>query len=168
MTLVRGKDGRIYSKLPISDQWFLVEEGKRLVEVPPSSVPLVPKALPDGRVFYSTENNILRIENPVTKERKEIPLQYEAAGAFIFVVGTGPDGKIYGSTMLPLQLFVYDPQNHSLANLGKASVANGEVYSLGSLDGKLYLCSYPRPDCLSTIPGNPYGLATTSMPIRGT
>jgi len=144
MTLVRGKDGRIYSKLPISDQWFLVEEGKRLVEVPPSSVPLVPKALPDGRVFYSTENNILRIENPVTKERKEIPLQYEAAGAFIFVVGTGPDGKVYGSTMLPLQLFVYDPQNHSLANLGKASVANGEVYSLGSLDGKLYLCSYPE------------------------
>jgi hypothetical protein len=144
VTLVRGKDGRIYSKLPTSDQWFLVEEGKRLLEVPPSSVPLVPKALPDGRVFYSIENNILRIENPVTKERKEIPLQYEAAGAFIFVVGTGPDGKIYGSSMLPLQLFVYDPHRQSLANLGKASVANGEVYSLGSLDGKLYLCSYPE------------------------
>jgi streptogramin lyase len=144
VTLVRGKDGRIYSKLPISDQWFLVEEGKRLVEVPPSGVPLVPKALPDGRVFSFVDNNLLRIENPATKERKEISLKYEAVGAYIYVVGTGPDGKIYGSTMLPLQLFVYDPQNHSLANLGKASVANGEVYSLGSLDGKLYLCSYPE------------------------
>jgi hypothetical protein len=144
VTLVKGKDGRIYSKLSSSDQWFLIEEGKRLVEAPPSGVPFVPKALPDGRVFKPIENNLLRIENPVTKEKKEIPLQYEAAGAYIFVVGPGPDGKIYGSSMLPLQLFVYDPQNHSLANLGKASVANGEVYSLGSLNGKLYLCSYPE------------------------
>jgi hypothetical protein len=144
VTLVRGKDGRVYSKLSTSEQWFLIDEGKKLVEVPPSSVPLVPKVLPDGRTFYPIENNILRIENPVTKERKEIPLQYEAAGAFIFVVGTGPDGKIYGSSMLPLRLFVYDPINSSLKNLGKASLATGEVYSLGFLDGKLYLCSYPE------------------------
>jgi hypothetical protein len=143
VTLVKGKDGRIYAKFPTSDQWFLVEEGKRLVEVPLSSVPFVPKALPDGRVFHSIENTVLRIENPVTKESTEIPLQYDAAGAFIFVVGTGPDGKIYGSSMLPLRLFVYDPERNSLTNLGRASLWPGEVYSLGSLNGKLYLCSYP-------------------------
>jgi len=144
VTLVKGKNGRIYSKLSTSDRWFLIEEGKRLTEVSPSSVPFVPKVLPDGRVFSFIENNILRIENPVTKESKEIPLQYEAAGAYIFVVGAGPDGKIYGSSMLPLRLFVYDPHSQSLTNLGKASVATGEVYSMGSLDGKLYLCSYPE------------------------
>ena len=144
VTLVKGRDGRIYSKLSISDQWFLVEEGKRLVEISQSSVPFVPKALPDGRVFSFVDNNLLRIENPATKEKKEIPLKYEAAGAYIFVVGTGPDGKIYGSSMLPLRLFVYDPQSQSLANLGKAAIATGEVYSMGSLDGKLYLCSYPE------------------------
>ena len=143
VTLVKGKDGRIYSKLSTSDQWFLIEEGKRLAEVSSSGVPFVSKALPDGRVFSFIENNILRIENPVTRERKEIPLQYEAAGAYIFVVGTGPDGKIYGSSMLPLRLFVYDPEKDSLTNLGRASLWPGEVYSLGSLDGKLYLCSYP-------------------------
>ena len=141
--LVKGKDGRIYSERSTSGPWLLIEEGKRLVEVPSSSVPFAPKALPDGRVFHPIENNILRIENPVTKERKEISLQYEAAGSFIFVVGTGPDGKIYGSSMLPLRLFVYDPEKDSLANLGRASLWPGEVYSLGSLDGKLYLCSYP-------------------------
>jgi hypothetical protein len=167
VTLVRGKDGRIYSKLPTSDQWFLVEAGKRLVEIPPSSVPLVPKALPDGRVFSFVDNNLLRIENPATKERKEISLKYEAAGAYIFVVGTGPDGKIYGSTMLPLQLFVYDPKNHSLANLGKASVANGEVYSLGSLDGKLYLCSYPEARLSVYDPSKPirFGEGGDANPI---
>ena len=144
VTLVKGKDGKIYSKLSTSDRWFLVEEGKRLVEVSRSDVPFVPKVLPDGRIFYSVDNNILRVEDPVTKERKEIPLRYEAAGTYIFVVGKGPDEKIYGSSMLPLRLFVYDPRNNSLANLGKASHATGEIYSMSSLNGKLYLCSYPE------------------------
>jgi hypothetical protein len=155
VTLVKGKDGRIYSKLSPSDQWSLVEEGKKLVEVPLSSVPLVTKALPDGRVFHSVENNILRIENPVTKEKKEIQLQYEAAGAYIFLVGTGPDGNIYGSSMLPLRLFIFDPHSQSLTNLGKASRVNGEVYSMGSLDGKLYLCSYPEARLSVYDPGKP-------------
>lgn len=144
VSLVKGKDGKVYANIPTSGQWFLIEEGKRLVEVSPSNIPFIPKVLPDGRDFYFVDNNVLRIRNPVTKEEKEIPLQYEAAGAYIFVVGTGPDGRIYGSSMLPLRLFAYDPRNNSLTNLGKASHATGEIYSMGSLDGKLYLCSYPE------------------------
>ncbi len=144
VTLVKGKDGRVYSKLSTSDRWFLVEQDKRLVEVSRSDVPFVPKVLPDGRGFYYVDNDILRVEDPVTKEKKEIPLRYEAAGAYIFVVGKGPDEKIYGSSMLPLRLFVYDPPNSSLANLGKASHATGEIYSMSSLNGRLYLCSYPE------------------------
>ena len=155
VTLVKGKDGRIYSKLSTSDRWFVIEEGKRLVEVSSSEVPSIPKTLPDGRIFNFVDNNLLRIENPVTKERKEIPLKYEAAGAYIFVVGGGPDGKIYGSSMLPLRLFVYDPRSQSLTNLGKASMATGEVYSMGSLDGKLYLCSYPEARLSVYDPGKP-------------
>ncbi len=144
VTLVKGKDGRVYAKFSTSDGWFLIEEGKRLAETPFSGVPFAPRALPDGRIFYFIGNDILRIENPVTKEAKEIFLHYDAAGSYIFVVGTGPDGKIYGSSMLPLRLFVYDPVRSSLRNLGKTSVATGEVYSLDSFDGKLYLCSYPE------------------------
>jgi len=144
VTLIKGRDGRIYAKPSTSDQWFLVEEGKRLVGVSPSDVPFVPKVLPDGRIFSTVDNNVLRVENPVTRERKEIPLRYEAAGAYIFVVGKGPDERIYGSSMLPLRLFVYDPRNNSLVNVGKASHATGEIYSMGSLNGKLYLCSYPE------------------------
>ena len=144
INLVKGKDGKIYAKLSASDQWFLIEEGKRLVEVPPSHHPFIPKVLPDGRDFRFIDNRLLRVRNPVTQEEKEILLQYEAAGAYIFVVGAGPDGRIYGSSMLPLRLFSYDPQNNSLSNLGKASHANGEIYSMGFLDGKLYLSSYPE------------------------
>jgi len=143
MNLIKGNGGKIYVKLSTSDQWFQIE-GERLIGISTSQIPFPQSRLPDGRTFSLSDANLLRIENPVTKERKEIPLQYEAAGAYIFVVGTGPDGKIYGSSMLPLRLFVYDPRSESLTNLGKASIATGEVYSMGALDGKLYLCSYPE------------------------
>jgi len=144
MSLVKGKDGKIYSKLSTSDEWFLIEGGEKLVEVSKSNIPFAQSGLPDGRTFSLIDGSLLRIENPLTKEKKEIPLKYEAAGSFIFVVGTGPDLRVYGSSMLPLRLFVYDPCTQSFTNLGKASVANGEVYSMGALDGKLYLCSYPE------------------------
>jgi hypothetical protein len=142
VNLVKGKDGKIYFKLSASDQWFQIEEERRM-EISKSDIPFSQEGLPDGRRFRLIDGNVLRIENPFTKEKKEIPLQYDAAGSFIFVVGVGPDDRIYGSSMLPLRLFVYDPEKESLTNLGKASLWSGEVYSLGSIHGKLYLCSYP-------------------------
>jgi hypothetical protein len=141
---VKGKDRKIYSELSSSDKWYLIEGGERLVEISKSEIPFPQESLPDGRTFHLIDENLLRIENPLTKEKKEIPLRYEAAGSYIFVVSTGPDEKIYGSSMLPLRLFVYDPHTQSLTNLGKAAYASGEIYSMGSLNGKLYLCSYPE------------------------
>jgi outer membrane protein assembly factor BamB len=144
ISLVKGNDGKIYAGLSPSNQWFRIEEGEKLVGVSRSTIPFPQKSLPDGRQFYVVDNRILRIQNPSTKEEKEIPLQYETSGACIFTVGLGPDGRIYGSSMLPLRLFAYDPENGSLVNLGRASYVDGEIYSMGVLDGKLYLCSYPN------------------------
>jgi len=143
VSLVKGKDGKIYAGISPSNQWFRIEEGERLVEISKSNIPFPQKELPDGRQFSLVGNRILRIQNPLTKEEKEIPLQYEASGSYIFVVGLGPDSRIYGSSMLPLRLFVYDPENGLLTNLGRAAFSDGEIYSLGTLDKKLYLCSYP-------------------------
>jgi len=143
VNLVKGKDGKIYGILSISEQWFQIR-GEKLVEVSKSDIPFPQSGLPDGRTFLQIDGKFLQIENPLTNEKKEIPLRYEAAGAYIFVVEKGPDEKIYGSSMLPLRLFVYDPQNSCFVNLGKASHATGEIYSMGALNGKLYLCSYPE------------------------
>ncbi|MFB3885890.1 MAG: hypothetical protein ACE144_11735 [Thermodesulfobacteriota bacterium] len=141
--LIKGKDGKIYAGFSEPQQWFHVE-GEKLTAVSPSTIPFPQKSLPDGRQFSVVDNRILRIGNPSTKEEKEIPLRFEPSGACIFVVGLGPDGRIYGSSMLPLRLFVYDPRNRSLTNLGKASYVDGEIYSLGTLNGRLFLCSYPN------------------------
>jgi hypothetical protein len=143
VNLIKGRDEKIYVRFSTLEKWFRIE-GEKLVEVPESGIPFPQSGLPDGRTFRLIDGNLLRIEDPQTKEKKEIPLRYESAGSYIFVVATGPDGKIYGSSMLPLRLFVYDPYTQSMKNLGKASMANGEVYSMGSLDDKLFLCSYPE------------------------
>ena len=142
LSLTRGEDGKVYAKFP-SGKWFRIEDGRNLLEVLESEIPFPKRGLPDGRQFHLVDTNILKIQNPATKEEKEIPLRHEASGAFLFVVGSGPDGRIYGSSMLPLRFFVYDPVDQSLINLGKAAHASGQVYSMESYDGKLYLCSYP-------------------------
>jgi outer membrane protein assembly factor BamB len=143
INLIKGEDGNIYAKLSALEQWFRVEEGKNLVGVSKLNIPFPRGGLPDGRQFHLEGNQILRIENPAKKRIKEILLHYEVAGSFIFVVSNGPDGRVYGSSMLPLRLFSYDPETQKLSNLGKASHANGQIYSMGVFDSKLYLCSYP-------------------------
>jgi hypothetical protein len=144
VSLFKGRDGKVYAQTSTSDQWFRIEEGERLVEISKSDIPFPQTGLQDGRTFSLMDGGLLRIENPLTKEKKEILIQYEAAGSYIFVIGTGPDGKVYGSSMLPLRLFNYDPNDQSLVNLGRLPHVNGEVYSMGALDNKLYLCSYPE------------------------
>lgn len=143
VSLIKGNDGKIYARLSPSDQWFRIEGREKLVEVTKSDIPFPVPGLPDGRKFQLIENKFLRIQNPSTKEENTISLEYEASGTFIFIVGLGPDGRIYGSSMLPLRLFVYDPKEGLLTNLGRAAFANGESYSIGTLTDKLYLCSYP-------------------------
>ena len=90
VSLVKGKDGKIYAQLSTSDQWFRIEGGEKLIEVSKSDIPFPQRSLPDGRQFHLIDNNLLRIENPVTKEEKEIPLQYEAAGAYHLCRRHGP------------------------------------------------------------------------------
>ena len=142
LSLTRGEDGKIYANLP-SGKWVRIEDAKNLLEMKVSEIPFPKRGLPDGRQFHVVDSRLLKIKNPTTKEEKQIPFQHEASGAFIFVVGSGPDRRIYGSSMLPLWLFVYDPQDQSLTNLGQAAQASGQVYSMGTYGDKLYLCSYP-------------------------
>ena len=144
INLTKGRDREIYGKLSTESQWFRIEQGTRLVPVLQSEIPFPERGLPDGRQFHLVDNRALRIQNPVTKETREISFKYEPEGSCIFVLSPGPDGRIYGSSMLPLRLFVYNPKNRALLNLGKAAHSNGEIYSMGSLDGKLYLFSYPE------------------------
>lgn len=54
----------------------------------------------------------------------------------------GPDGKIYGSTIISMHMFCFDPQTRALSDLGRVGFGNGEIYDVIAHQDKLYLGSY--------------------------
>ncbi|MBI4551418.1 MAG: PQQ-binding-like beta-propeller repeat protein [Candidatus Latescibacteria bacterium] len=54
----------------------------------------------------------------------------------------GPDGKIYGATIISMHLFRFDPSSRELTDLGHVGWPGGEVYDLIAYDDRMYLGSY--------------------------
>ena len=54
----------------------------------------------------------------------------------------GPDGKIYGSTIISMHIFSFDPTTRDLVDLGRVGFGHGEVYDVVAYEDKLYLGSY--------------------------
>jgi hypothetical protein len=54
----------------------------------------------------------------------------------------GSDGKLYGCTIISMNLFCYDPATFALEDLGKVGWAGGEVYDVIAAGDKIYLGSY--------------------------
>ena len=120
--------------------------------------------MPDGSTFRfadggSFEYRELEISSPDGTKRT-FRLDWEGAGSLIFLVHHGPDGNIYGSSYLPLHLFRYVIQTGELTDLGQCSLAGGEVYSMGNLDGLLYMCSYSGARLSVYDPTRPYRFGT--------
>jgi streptogramin lyase len=155
---VRGGDGAVYIRSSLGN--FRVQGFEA---VPVKEIPVRTEAAP--RYTYSFADadrqlyRQLRVKSSVGGERV-FDLNYNAAGTEIFVVHRGPDGSIYGSSMLPLHLFRYVPATGELADLGKCSSAGGEAYSMANHEGKLYIASYPGAQISIYDPAKPYRYGT--------
>jgi len=155
----RGQDGWIY--IVSSRGNFRVERFQAVpVEKPPPPAPLAAQRLPDGTRFDFADASALlyrklRLRRPDGRTRV-IELSYEAAGNDIFYLHAGPDGRLYGSSILPLHLFRYDPKDDRPVDLGRCSKATGEAYSMANFDGKLYISSYGGAHLSVYDPSRPY------------
>ncbi|HID21396.1 MAG TPA: hypothetical protein EYP14_03230, partial [Planctomycetaceae bacterium] len=155
----RGRDGWIY--IVSSKGNFRVEgfEAKPVSTLPPPEPPSK-RVLSDGTRFEFLDASALvyrtlRLTLPDGSART-IDLSYDAAGNDIFYLHAGPDGRLYGSSALPLHLFRYDPVKDELVDLGRCSKATGEAYSMANLDGKLYISSYGGARLSVYDPSRPY------------
>ena len=142
--LRRGSDGRLY--IESSSGHFRVE-GTEAVPVDALPDPMPEPDLSDGsRVAFADAdqqlNRVLEVRRP-DGEVRAYELDYEASGSDIFYLHAGPDECLYGSSILPLHLFRYNPKDGELIDLGKCSESAGEAYSMANLEGKLYIASYP-------------------------
>ena len=148
VTLSKGGDGLLYID---SHEGIFRLEGTNLTSVDSIPERTSAPALPDGSTFkfldarqdniWLCRNRTIGIDKP-DGTRKVIELDYEASGTSIYVITEASDGKIYGSSVLPLHFFSYDPATDDLTHHGACSTASGEVYSMDCMGGKLYLCSY--------------------------
>ena len=158
VSLQTGSDGMLYV---VSSQGNFRLRGMNAEPVD-QAPPAQPAAtLSDGSTFSfadaaQQEYRTLAITNPKTGEKRQWHLDYDAAGSGIFLVHLGPDGKVYGTTWMPEHLFRADPATGELADLGQCSLAAGEAYSMGNLDGKLYIASYPGARLSVYDPKQPY------------
>jgi hypothetical protein len=130
-----------------------------------TNAPPVPALkLRDGRIVTSFERGRFTLNDPSTGKTVTRTFQYAGSGDNIFVVGVGPSNNIYGSTVLPLELFRYAPAANRSEHLGWMS--GGEVYSLLEWERKLWLCYYPGAVMNLYDPAKPwnFGKAPASNP----
>jgi hypothetical protein len=157
-SLIRAADGTLYIKSPQGD--FRLHRFEAIpVDVLPDPEP--PPAMTDGATVEFADRDtqmfkVIEMAYPETGETKNRPIAYEAAGSELFLVHRGPDDQIYGSSILPLHLFRYAPGSGEMADLGVCSTSGGEAYSMGNLDGKLYICAYPAAKLSVYDPAKPY------------
>ncbi len=162
----RGEDGKLY--IDSSAGKFRLEGMKAVpVDVVPDAMPT--PVLADGSTFAFSDAaaqiyRTLEVRSPAGEVRS-FELDYETSGNEIFCLYTGPDGCIYGSSILPLHLFRYNPENGELVDMGKCSAAAGEAYSMGVLDEKLYISSYSGARISVYDPAQPYRYGADSPTI---
>lgn len=159
--LMRAQDGNLY--FDCSTGVFRLNGFET---VPVAALPAAESApvLSDGStaIFSDAASQIYRnitLTNPQGLSR-ELAITYEAAGSALFLIHGGPDGHVYGSSILPLHLFRCNTETQELEDLGACSTAGGEAYSMGNLDGKLYICSYPAARLSVYDPALPYHFGT--------
>ena len=174
----KGTDGRLY--LDTHAGKFRVE-GMNLnpVETVPGEMPGIhsaythryqaPLVMPGGWTAEFLDDNDVGAGAPrtirLTNTDPGVPprtltLDWTGGGANLHVMEPGPGGKIYGSGYMPNHLFVAAPDGSMMADLGKHSMAMGEAYSLATIDGKVYLASYPEARLSVYDPARPLHFGT--------
>ncbi|HVM46801.1 MAG TPA: hypothetical protein VMU04_02190 [Candidatus Acidoferrum sp.] len=129
----------------------LDDEAPVRVAVRPEPPPL---KLRDGRIVTEFDRGRFTLRDPRTGKTVERTFKYQANGDSIFLVGAGPSNCVYGSTVMPLELFRYDPAANRSEHLG--GIRSGEVYSMLEWNRQLYFCYYVGSVMNLYDPAKPY------------
>lgn len=149
----RGRDGQIYVHTQRGNNYRMAHGEAFRVEKSRYDETLLWgyfESLPDGRVITRVDPDALRVGD------KTISYEYKTGGANIFHLAEGPGKAVYGSTIMPLYLLRYTPKTDKLENLGRGAPDNGEAYSFGHCDGKLYYGNYSLGNLMCYDPAKPW------------
>jgi outer membrane protein assembly factor BamB len=149
----RGRDGKVYGYAGLD--WYRMDGWNAIpIERGTAAPPVLQNALSDGRTLDVT-TNILRITDPKSGALTARPFDYRGNEVNLFRVGLGPDGKVYGSGVLPGDLVRFNARSRGFDILGR--VAGGELYALLPLYGRLLVAGYSSlAPLMSYDPSQPF------------
>jgi hypothetical protein len=154
-SVYRGEDGHVY--VSVGTRSFQLERWTA-TELPAGQSParLSNDCLADGRTL-ELHDRTLKITDPKTKATTERHFQYDGNVLPLFRVGFGPDGALYGSTILPIHLMKLDPAGRRLLEIG--DIGGGEVYSFLNHSNRLLMAAYAGTASLMAFdPATPFRL----------
>ena len=141
-----GVDGHAYGS--VGDQHFRLIDGRGVAISPAEKASEITTPLADGRELigagitdFVAQTCAYRLYDPATDRPQSGEFAFEGAGVGVYALGEGPGGVIYGSTILPMEIFAYDPRVEELSYLGH--LGSGELYSLANWNGVPFFSSYP-------------------------
>lgn len=135
----RGVNGTVYAS---AGKVLRMEGFNTPVEPAANTVsPRPPLVLADGRaVRYDGRTvSVANTGGTVTTH----PTGYKGKAQDIFRIGLGPDGRLYGSTAMPIHFFWADPDGGQWEEIAEAG--GGEFYSFLAWQDKLLGAAYSAP-----------------------
>ncbi|MBN1293588.1 MAG: hypothetical protein JXB48_17240 [Candidatus Latescibacteria bacterium] len=159
--LVQGPHNRVYIQSSLGNYRIEGFDAIPVDTIPPNIVPDRPQSGISFTFADAAQQLYRKLEvKTADGEIRTFDLDYKAAGTDIFCFHKGPDGNIYGSSILPLHLFRYSPSTGDMTDMGECSAAAGEAYSMATLDGSIYISSYPGARVSVYDPARPYSYGT--------
>ncbi|MBT3376464.1 MAG: hypothetical protein HN742_41680 [Lentisphaerae bacterium] len=144
-SVFRAVNGKAYAYVASGGQCYELFEGKATPVPKPGAAkdPIKTASqssfftdFPDGRrvAGISLAEKWLDVTEPNKGPTRRITLTYESEGPGILSLISGPDGRVYGSTGLPLHFFAYDVDNDYLEDFG--GVRHGAHYNGLAVQGQ--------------------------------
>ena len=158
----RGQDGNVYGTVA-GHQFRLKNWTATLIADKEASAAVPHNRLHDGRTVEIQDRN-LRLLDSKTTAVTDRPFAYEGNYLPLFRIAFGPDGELYGSSVLPIHFVKLDRTARALSELG--GLGGGEIYSFLSHGKQLLMAAYAglaplmafdpsRPFCKETEGKNP-------------
>ncbi len=154
--VTRGADGRVYGTA--GGKHFRLA-GWKAEPIPAGEVAApAPLRLSDGRlVSYSGRSVTVTDTAAGTSEKHDT--DYRGKSQSLFRIGLGPDGRLYGSTAMPIHFLWADPDSDRWGELGL--LGGGEFYSFLAWGDALLGAAYSGDAPLMVYrPGQPWAPGT--------
>jgi hypothetical protein len=158
-----GVDGNAYATL--NDQLYEIH-GFSIRQIPEASKgkPVDHDILKNGDVLDLSEGGTLSITNPRNHSVRKVKISYKGEDLEIFRLGFGPDGVLYGSSILPIEFVKFNLAKKSIEQLGE--LGGGEIYSFLPHNGRLLMGAYSGlSPLMSYQPRKPVNPAPNGNPM---